>query len=153
MGATFIDFWYSKNFLRIFNFHFLWLCITESNYQLFKRGLRLFKRLCLLFLPNVPGATFIQGGTFIPDSRIAKVHTAWMVNYYDWYFHFKSLVSAVPDMQHFLVRFIDSSCSRFARKYWDTKDYFPWHSWALLSKRNRHGHKIEFCVNENVGKY
>ena len=74
-------------------------------------------------------------------SRLAKVHTAWMVNYYDWYFHFKSLVSAVTDMQHFIVRFIDSSCSRFAREYWDTKDYFPWHSWALLSKRNRHGHK------------
>ena len=26
--------------------------------------------LCLLFLPNVPGAMFIQGGTFIPDSRV-----------------------------------------------------------------------------------
>ena len=23
-----------------------------------------------LFLPNLPGATFIQGGTFIPDSRV-----------------------------------------------------------------------------------
>ena len=33
-------------------------------------GLRLFKGLCLLFLPNVPGATFIQGGTFIPESRV-----------------------------------------------------------------------------------
>ena len=29
-------------------------------------GLRLF------FLPNFPGATFIQGGTFIPDSRVTK---------------------------------------------------------------------------------
>ena len=28
------------------------------------------KGICLLFLPNVPGATFIQGGTFIPDSRV-----------------------------------------------------------------------------------
>ena len=36
----------------------------------FKRGLRLFKGLCLLFLPNVPGTMFIQGGTFIPDSRV-----------------------------------------------------------------------------------
>ena len=26
--------------------------------------------LCLFFLPNFPGATFIQGGTFIPDSRV-----------------------------------------------------------------------------------
>ena len=23
-----------------------------------------------MFLPNVPGAMFIQGGTFIPDSRV-----------------------------------------------------------------------------------
>ena len=29
-------------------------------------GLRLF------YLPNFPGATFIQGGTFIPDSRVYK---------------------------------------------------------------------------------
>ena len=40
-----------------------------------------FKGLCLvflpnvpgamfIFLPNVPGATFIQGGTFIPESRV-----------------------------------------------------------------------------------
>ena len=26
--------------------------------------------LCLFFLPNFTGATFIQGGTFIPDSRV-----------------------------------------------------------------------------------
>ena len=38
--------------------------------MLFKRGLRLFKGLCLLFLPNVPGAMFIQGGTFIPETRV-----------------------------------------------------------------------------------
>ena len=69
-GATFIDFWFLKNFLRIFNFLFLWLCIKESNYLLFKRGLRLFKGLWLLLLPNVPGATFIQGCMFIPDSRV-----------------------------------------------------------------------------------
>ena len=39
----------------------------------FKRGLHLFKGLCLLFLPNVPGATLIKGGTFIPESRVAKL--------------------------------------------------------------------------------
>ena len=38
--------------------------------MLFKRGLRLFKGLCLLFLPNVPEPMFIQGGTFIPDYRV-----------------------------------------------------------------------------------
>ena len=37
----------------------------------FKRGLRLLKGVvCLLFLSNVPGAMFIQGCTFIPDSRV-----------------------------------------------------------------------------------
>ena len=57
------------------NFLFLWMCIKESNYLLFKRGLRLFKDLCLLFLPNVPGAMFIQGGTFIPDSRVDDLNS------------------------------------------------------------------------------
>ena len=28
--------------------------------------------LQLFFLPNVPGAMFIQGGTFIPDSRVVE---------------------------------------------------------------------------------
>ena len=37
-GATFIDFWFLKNFLRLFNFLFLWLCIQYSNYLLFKKG-------------------------------------------------------------------------------------------------------------------
>ena len=41
-----------------------------SNHLLSKRELRLFKGLFLLFLLNVPGAMFIQGGTFIPDSRV-----------------------------------------------------------------------------------
>ena len=70
--GTLINFWFLKFFLRLFNFLFLWLCTKDSNYLLFKRGLRLFKGLCLLFLPNVPGATFIQGGTLIPDSRVVS---------------------------------------------------------------------------------
>ena len=49
-----------------------------ATYKRFKlsgiwEGLRLFKGLCLLFLPNVPGATIIQGGTFIPESRVPVV--------------------------------------------------------------------------------
>ena len=39
---------------------------------------RLIKGLCLLFLPNVPGATFIQGGTSIPESRVASLSGAAM---------------------------------------------------------------------------
>ena len=37
-------------------------------------------RLCLLFLPNVPGAMFIQGGTFIPDSRVVLLLTSNLTN-------------------------------------------------------------------------
>ena len=37
-GATFIDFWILKNFLRNFNFLFLLLCIKESNDLLFRGG-------------------------------------------------------------------------------------------------------------------
>ena len=49
--------------------------LTKLKYgPLFVRGLRLFKGLFLFFLPNVPGAMFIQGGTLIPDSRV-------MINY------------------------------------------------------------------------
>ena len=41
-------------------------------------GYDLFKGLCLLFLPNVPGATIIQGGTFIPESRVnISVRAIW----------------------------------------------------------------------------
>ena len=32
----------------------------------------LFQGLRLMFLPNVPGAMFIQGGTFIPESRVTQ---------------------------------------------------------------------------------
>ena len=73
-GATFINFDFFKNFLRIFNF--LFLCMKESNCLLFNMDLRLFKGLCLLFLPNVPGTMFIQGGTFIPDSRVVM----WVIS-------------------------------------------------------------------------
>ena len=33
-------------------------------------GICFFKGLRLLFFPNVPGATFIQGATLIPESRV-----------------------------------------------------------------------------------
>ena len=47
------------------------------------QGLRLFKGVCLFFLPNSPGATFIQGGTFIPDSRVIKKLTnAFLVRFW-----------------------------------------------------------------------
>ena len=40
--------------------------------------------LRLMFLPNFPEATFIQGGMFIPDSRVsAWLNLIWMT---PWYF-------------------------------------------------------------------
>ena len=59
---------------------FLWLCIKN----VILLGLRLFKGLCLLFLSNVPGATFIQGTTSIPDSRVCTyiVHKHIFVLYF-----------------------------------------------------------------------
>ena len=47
------------------------LCIKDLHYQLFESGLclfKIFKGLCLLFLPNVPGAMFI------PDSRVMTTY-------------------------------------------------------------------------------
>ena len=35
-------------------------------------GICFFKGLRLLFFPNVPGATFIQGATLIPESRVHR---------------------------------------------------------------------------------
>ena len=59
-------------FLIFFSFFFLLLCIRKSNSLFFKRegALLLFKGLRLLFLPNIPGPTFIQGGTSILNSRV-----------------------------------------------------------------------------------
>ena len=37
-------------------------------------GLRLF------FLPNFPGTTLIQGGTFIPDSRVMTSHLCYEIS-------------------------------------------------------------------------
>jgi hypothetical protein len=37
-------------------------------------GLFFFKGLCLLFFTNAPGATFIQGTTTIPDSKVQSLN-------------------------------------------------------------------------------
>ena len=94
--ATFIDFWFLKSFLQIFNFLFLWLCIKESNYLLFKRGLR------LLFLPNVPGAMFIQGGTFIPDSRVL---IRYILHTYSQFMVLKSTLHCMVPKHSCIVRY------------------------------------------------
>mgnify|MGYP001477140763 CR=1 FL=1 len=71
-GGTFIKFsiFYLLNiFLLLF---FLQLCKKNQIICYFKRGLHLFKGLCLLFLPNVPGATLIQGATFIVFAKCSR---------------------------------------------------------------------------------
>ena len=48
---------------------------VEKSYKVFTyRMYRQFTQQCtLIILPNFPGATFIQGGTFIPDSRVCDM--------------------------------------------------------------------------------
>ena len=66
-GGTFINFLIFLSFKYFFSFG----CVLKNQIIChFKGGLRLFKGLHLLFLPNVPGAMFIQGGTSIPESRV-----------------------------------------------------------------------------------
>ena len=60
-GATFNDF----DFFLNWYFLFVCLCIKGLNYLLFERGLRLFKELRLLFLPNVPGATYVYSRGYV----------------------------------------------------------------------------------------
>ena len=91
-GATFVDFWFFQNFSIPFNFLLLCLWIKDSNHLLFERRLHLFKGICLLFLQYVPGATFIQGVTFIPDSWVQGQHClqtlkrckSWIKEQYYW---------------------------------------------------------------------
>ena len=59
------------------NFWIFWLFFTFFTLAMYKKlkfkgGLRLFKGpyLPYLFLPSVPEAMFIQGATFILDSRV-----------------------------------------------------------------------------------
>ena len=54
-------------FLIFFSFGYVLKFLIICHFQ---GGLCLFKGLRLLLLSNVPRATFIQGGTFIPESRV-----------------------------------------------------------------------------------
>ena len=70
-GDTFINF-FIFCFLIFFNFFSLWLCKENQIICYCEGGLRLFKGLSLLYLPNVQGAMFIQGGTSISESRVPR---------------------------------------------------------------------------------
>ena len=65
-------------FNRFFLLYFPGLFIRHSSYLLFQgRGgglLHMLLQRALLFLPNGPGNTFIQGAKSIPDSRIVRIH-------------------------------------------------------------------------------
>ena len=61
------------------------------------------KGLCLLFFPNVPGATFIQGATLIQESRVAVSIKYWI---FDDPFH----ISRETRIGHFVARLIAASC-------------------------------------------
>ena len=83
-GGTFINLFIFFSFKYFFSTFFFFSCVLENqNICYFKRGLRLFKGLCLLFLPNFPGALFIQAATFIPDFEFhfgKKVRSKNLVN-------------------------------------------------------------------------
>ena len=64
-GATFINFWIFYSFLFIFFTFFPFAMYKNFKLPVILWGLCLFKGLCLLFLPNVPGATFIPDWQFI----------------------------------------------------------------------------------------
>ena len=68
-------FGFKKKLFKNFQFSFPLAMYKRVKLSAIFERLRLFKGLCLLFLPNVPGAMFIQGGTFIPDYRV-EVHRA-----------------------------------------------------------------------------
>ena len=74
-GATFIIFWIFYLFILLIVFYLFPLAyMKNSNYLKVLGGLCLFKGLHLLFLPNVPGAMFIQGAAPIPNSRVWFEH-------------------------------------------------------------------------------
>ena len=73
-GGMFINFLTFFIFLIFFTSFPLAMCKKIEFICYFKGGLCLFKGLCLLFLRNVPGATFIQGGTSIPESRVLNLY-------------------------------------------------------------------------------
>ena len=50
--------------------------ITESCAFIAEIPDRSFRGICLFFLSNFPGATFIQGATFIPDSKVTLIESS-----------------------------------------------------------------------------
>ena len=63
--------------------------------MLFKRGLCLFKGLCLLFLQNVLVATFIQGGTFFSDSRVRIIKILLQIIFHPFYHHISAQLNRI----------------------------------------------------------
>ena len=57
------------------------------NYAIWWSGICFFKELWLLFYPNVPGATFIQGAMLIQESRVGRIQgyykKGWNQNLFD----------------------------------------------------------------------
>ena len=56
-------------FLKLF---FLQLCIRKSNYLLFQEGATLIQGVMFIVFAIYSRAMFIQGGTFIPESRVGR---------------------------------------------------------------------------------
>ena len=64
--GIFISFPYSFYFVSFFS---LWLCIKKFKFSVIWGGATCIQGAMVIFLPNVPGAMFIQGATSILDSK------------------------------------------------------------------------------------
>ena len=103
------------------------------------------KGLCLLFLPNVLGAMFIQGGTFIPDSRVYQIRTKDPVDFYTC--NSTCNLTRVPPWskrKDLSTRFIDSSTDENLCRQ---KDY-GW-NFEILSRNFKDLHPHSFWMASN----
>ena len=68
--ATVINFRNFYFFDAFFTSYLFWLCIKNQISCYFKGGYAYLKGYVYCFFQNVPGGTFIQGATSIPESRV-----------------------------------------------------------------------------------
>ena len=118
--ATFIIFWIFYLFILLIVFYLFPLAyMKNSNYLKVLGGLCLFKGLHLLFLPNVPGAMFIQGAAPIPNSRVWFEHPPWNWNL-KWILNFTHILSLNLNLNSFC------KCI-YVSKHEHYKNKFYWH--------------------------
>ena len=99
-------------------------------------GICFFKGLRLLFFHNVPGATFIQGATLIPESRVPRK----IIGLYECDFK-KSFGPIVHSYENNLVFHLYKKKLKTRRLPLSYQSYyiflsFQWNSWLNLNRGN-----------------